>query len=397
MNSPATGQTPTASWQHFPNQRRLQVLYLLPYIWETKGFSGTENPHLSNILSSLEKFHEFLVQGFDIEVCWIETGNHLTREYLDPTSFKITPVSMDRTKDLFLNREVDLIVACGWEVLDLVHNDKIPTILYSGFLPSPLNSARSMKYQKILFTTPGQVDFFITQDPAELEFFEKYQEILGIKKLQASLLTTQKNSTVSASLAKNKEFQQFLQEPEVTPKSQSLISKLDDSYRKNLDEVRNDLVEQRESELLWMRKAFTQEIEKLIADIEGLRKRADGLEREGGAQLKGQLSVLQEQKTQLEAQEKSALEKISQLQTALEEKPQEVPGSTVQVEELNRTIHDLQMRLQRYRSQIPFVMMQWAYDFVITYLVRLPLAVMLLGYHIGSSLLHRYLMSRRPS
>ena len=142
-----------------------------------------------------------------------------------------------------------------------------------------------------------------------------------------------------------------------------------------------------------MRKAFTQEIEKLLKEQEELRKTIEEQASSKSAQIdhSAQDARIQE----LEAREKQAQARIMDLESQLSES-QAIQGPTnpAEVEELRKTVNDLHSKLQRYKSQVPFVMVQWSYDFILTYLVRLPLTILLLAYHIGTSLLHRYQMSR---
>lgn len=291
-----------------------------------------------------------------------------------------------------MNREVDLVIANGWPVLDLVHNEKIPTLLHSGFLPSPLHFSKSIAHQRILFTAPGKADFIMTHDPEEYEFLNKYNDILGLGESERLLIKTRKNSPFSTQLTKSKTLQSFLTEPCIKPKRQSLMARIDEHYQNRIETLRRDLNEQRDSELLWMRKAFTQEIEKLLGELEELRNHLHHQEKQSDQPQHENLKLALEAS---EDRERKANDHIQQLEKELSKSSSVEPHvNSAEVEELRKTVGDLHSKLQRYKSQVPFVVAQWSYDFLLTYLVRLPLTILLLVYHIGTSLLHRYKMSR---
>ena len=141
-----------------------------------------------------------------------------------------------------------------------------------------------------------------------------------------------------------------------------------------------------------MRKAFTQEIEKLIHELEMLRSHNQNQETQTDQNQKNELQLTIQE---LELKERKANEKIQYLESELSKAVSVEPKvNAAEIEELRKTVDNLHSKLQRYKSQVPFVVAQWSYDFILTYFIRLPLTILLLGYHIGMSILHRYKVSR---
>jgi len=61
-----------------------------------------------------------------------------------------------------------------------------------------------------------------------------------------------------------------------------------------------------------------------------------------------------------------------------------------EIRRLEDIIKDLESQLLRYRSRWYFVVFQWIFQFINVWLVRFPLAILLLFFHITAILSHRF-------
>ncbi|MBW7876227.1 MAG: hypothetical protein H3C47_09600 [Candidatus Cloacimonetes bacterium] len=61
-----------------------------------------------------------------------------------------------------------------------------------------------------------------------------------------------------------------------------------------------------------------------------------------------------------------------------------------EIRRLEDIIKDLESQLLRYRSRWYFVVFQWIFQFINVWLVRFPLAILLLFFHITAIFSHRF-------
>jgi hypothetical protein len=381
-------QTNPAPWAEFKTRPERHCLFLLPFLFEPKNNLSLEDDSVSKLLSPIEALFNFLSHNYEVEAVWLESGNHLSREFLEGLPFQVTSISKEKTCDLFIDRSVDLLVANGLEILDLIHNPEIPTLLHLGFLPEPkqLNSA---KYQKILFTSPGKADFLLGHSALQMNFIRANLPLFGIRDLKGVLLPENEKSS-SLAFSEHEPLADFLDTPTLSPKSQGVIAMLDAEYKRSLDRTRNDLVEQREGQLKWMRKAFTQEISNLLKSNETLGQQLEDLKQNQPQNQDDKITLL---KTQC-AEFKDLIQEL-QNKPALEPAPTTNLPPATRVHEMETYIKDLEEQVNRYRNQVHFMFLRWASTFVQTWLIRLPITLAVLTYYIGASYGHRFWLAKR--
>ncbi len=383
-------QTSPAPWGSFKTEPERNCLFLLPFLFEPKTNLNLKDGPVIELCSRIQALHEFLSQSFNVEVAWIESGNHFTREFLDTLPFEAKALSRKNTSALFIDSNMDLLVANGLEILDLIHNPAVPTLLHLGFLPEP-KAASSAKVQKIRFTAPGKADFVLGHNPFEMDFIRSNQPLFGITELNESLVLIDEK-TSSPDFESHEMLRGFLNNPVLSPKTQGVIAMLDAEYQRSLQTTRDDLVEQRESQLKWMRKAFTQEISTLLQSNEGLHREIDTLKQNQPRNQDDKVKHLKAQCAEL----KNLIQELqARPEPDLEPATCSDPTPSLRIHEMETYIKDLEEQINRYRNQVHFMFMRWVSSFVQTWLIRLPLTLALLTYFIGASYGHRIWLAKR--
>ncbi len=106
-------------------------------------------------------------------------------------------------------------------------------------------------------------------------------------------------------------------------------------------------------------------------------------------------NTLAEQILQLSKENELLKEKLSQHPLKNDTKAEEIvtaPNSTdsEEIKRLRDIVKDLESQLLRYRSRWYFVVFQWLFQFVNTWFIRFPLALILLAFHITAIFSHRF-------
>jgi len=365
---------PKAAWTNFPTQRKSQASVLLPYLWDDQML---QKDALKELQEHLLNLHECLSHSYQLKLVYLEDGNFLKPEHLEVCKEEVICLKKSDWGSVLVDYYCDLLIAHGFEVLEHVHSDRIPTMVYCGFIKEPKASA--LKYQKLVHTTPSHGDFFLCSSADSYKRLKNQSKLLGLENATIIKVETIQDLVET----KNKKLESFLKKPATVSRQSALLALLEEQYQNTIKSQREELVEQRESQLAWLRKSFTGEIEKLVEENDKLRQ--------------GSQSKVSDKKVQ-ELQEKLQLAQ-SRVQELELSDPQELsnpdaPVDQRKIHELQTYIKDLEAKVNRHENQSFFIFLHFFRQVFTTWFIRFPAALGLLVYHIGSGIVHRYVASR---
>jgi hypothetical protein len=426
-----------------------KALFFLPHLYEFENASGEASRTALTMLKTVEKFYDALKPHFELKVLWHETDNHLTKEFLSRTSFAIATLKEEDRHSFLLSQDADLIIANGCEILDLFHDSRIPTLLHTGFLPQPV-SKESTTYQQLSMAALSMADFILFEDEEESAQFQAIRPILGAQSIPA--LTVKEDGDIS-DLFQEQELIDFLSSPSILPKKQSIFLRLREEMEQSRDKLIKEQVQQRETQLEWLRKAFTSEIKRLLEENEELKSQLkngglstselnelEGLRREyhNLRELPEKIEELSNKLKESEIREtalKDAMEQIKEtasqnqqwldtwndvkstlestvndLELKLEESSQEIQRLQAENHELENSferfkshpefermknhIEDLEVKISRYQNQWYYVLFHKFFQFFQIWFFRFPLTLILWCYHVFTMKCHRFFRPR---
>jgi hypothetical protein len=390
-----------------------KIVLLLPFFPEISGFSGKEKELCEPVLEKVDCVHKFAAALAQVDVLWLSQDNHLTKDLLGEKPYKICELNQEGLSDYFLQNDIDLIIAEGHEILSFVDTASTPVLLHFGFLPETTQSG-SLNAQRQKLQTFALSDFFICHAEAQLQYLEINRELFGLEKLNNLLAPPDAQSFLDL-LENDGSLNDFLKNPVKVPRKPSLIAKITHDFTRKLDRQRQELTDQRESELEWLRKAFTQEIKTLMTENEQLKQQADRISQQTTANLKNE-SQFQEaehketsprQETETVDHETPATETCcAQNEIMNNESSQEtdtkeqklIPFEIHQAEinSLQNHVQDLENRIQRYQGRWYYVLFFWFFDKLQVWLIRLPLVMLIYVYHLWVLLRQRFQSLKGP-
>lgn len=385
----------------------MKVVLLMPFLAKLSGYNEKEKELCLPILDKVDCMRKFITARAELEVLWLTEDNHLTTDILGDKN-DIRELNKEELTNYILQNDIDIIIAEGTEILAFIDISSIPVILHFGFIPENLQSdnlrAQRQKLQAFAYS-----DFFICHAEEQIQYLEINQKLLGLKKINSILAPPDILSFVDL-LENHDNLNEFLTNPQKVPRQASLINKITQDFEHRIMLQRQELTAQRENELEWLRKAFTQEIKHLLAENEMLRQAANNEPAPDREILVGKEQALCDEPTHLETLVEAPIEALAETQTNEPEQLEEmeladsledkklIPFEIHQAELKNMQNHiqDLEGRIQRYQGRWYYVLFFWFFDKLQMWLIRLPLVMLIYTYHLWTLFRQRCQAFRQP-